>query len=115
MLPNDDFFMSMLKDKESVIRTILSDLEASDKNMQAFAQLEHLLSEGEAVSADKVHRAAAKSLRHLNEVNKRLLLILLTYVSGGDFGTDAAKVLLKMGRGQEALQEMMRQKMQGRD
>jgi len=109
-----NLFMSMLKDKEKVIYELLKDFNTSDANMKAFQSLCELYDSGEQVNADKALKAAAKSLRHLNDVNRRLLLILLVYTSGGDFATDAAKVLVNLGHGEEALQEMFKQKMRGR-
>jgi hypothetical protein len=115
MLPNNELFMAMLKDKEQVVTTILKDFETSDANMKAFEKLTALYSTDPAsVSADKALAACAKSLRHLNDVNRRMLLIMLVYASAGDFQGDTAKVLMKMGRGEDALREMFRQKMGGK-
>jgi len=114
VLPNDETFMSMLKNKEAVLTSILKDIEVSAANAKAFEQLEQLYKDGEPVSTDRALAACAKSLRHANQVNQRLLMIALVYASGGDFSADAGKVLVKMGRGEEALREMMRQKMEGR-
>ena len=113
MLPDSDAFMAMLKNKEQVIKMILSDLDSCDKNQGAFTKLEGLYAEGKEVNIDKAMAACAKALRHSNDVNRRLLMLLLVYTTGGDYGSDCAKTLSKLGRGQEALQEMMRQKMAG--
>ncbi|WP_429565652.1 hypothetical protein [Paraburkholderia sp. MM6662-R1] len=106
--------MSMLKDSERVIATILKDFETSSANMKAFEKLADLYrTNPDEVSTERALAACAKSLRHLNDVNRRMLLLLLVYASGGSYETDTAKVLIKLGRGEDALREMMRKKMGG--
>lgn len=113
MIPDKDMFMQMLRQPEKVAEALLHDLSVCAQNKQAFDKLVSLYEEGKAVDTAKALKACAKSLSHSNEVNMRLLMLLLTYVSGRNFSTDAATVLVKMGRGEEALREMFRQKMGG--
>lgn len=109
-----ELFMRMLKDREQVLSSLLGDLGSCGKNVDAFEKLTKLYHESpDSVSTEKALAACAKSLRHLNDVNRRLLLLLLVYVAGDNFTSDTGKVLVRMGRGQEALQEMLRQKMGG--
>lgn len=114
ILPDSKTFLEMLKNKEQVIRTVLKDLDTCDKNTAAFTKLEDLYNEGGSVNTEKVLKAYAKSMRHMNEVNRRLLMILLIYISGDSYNSDTGKVLIKMGRGEEALKEMFKQKMGGK-
>ena len=44
-------------------------------------------------------------------MNRRLLMLLVVYVTGSNFTTDSAHLMNKLGAGEEALQEMLRQKM----
>lgn len=113
MIPDSETFMNMLKQPEQVVGAILKDLETSEKNMLAFEKLEALYKNGTKVDIEKVLIASTKSLRHINELNRRLLMLLLVYVSGDSYRSDTGKVLLKMGRGKEVLQEMFKQKMNG--
>lgn len=110
---NSDTFMQMLSNKEQILQTILADVDSCGKNFEAFEKLEALYDEGREVNPDKALRACAKSLRHVNEVNRRMLMLLLVYVSGSNYNGDTTQVLMKLGRGQDALREMMRQKMGG--
>ena len=73
-----------------------------------------LYKEGKIVNVDKALFACSKSLKHLNDVNQRLLMLIMVYVSGDNYQSDVAHALVKMGRGEEALQEMFKQKMSGR-
>ena len=113
MLPDSEMFLSMLRNKDKVLQSILRDIDVSNQNMVAFEKLEDLYGRDAKVNADKALQACAKSLRHVNDVNRRLLMLLLVYVSGGSYSGDTGKVLCKMGRGEEALKEMFRQKMNG--
>lgn len=113
MIPDSETFMNMLRNPEQVVSAILKDLETSEKNMLAFAKLETLYEQGKEVNTEKILTASAKSLRHINELNRRILMLLLVYVSGDSYGSDTGKVLLKMGRGKEVLQEMFKRKMSG--
>ena len=79
MIPDSELFMDMLKNKEQVIASILKDVDSCTKNMQAFEKLEALYKAGEDVSTDKALKACATSLRHTNEVNRKLLLLMLVY------------------------------------
>lgn len=113
MLPNSDAIMDMLKNKDTVLKVMIKDMEVSQKNAASFKKLEELFKENKEVSTEAVLKAAATSLRHLNEVNTRLLTILMIYISGGNYDTDVGRMLIKMGRGEEALREMMNVKFSG--
>jgi len=110
---DSELFMNMLNNKEAVVKAILVDIQTCQQNQQAFDKLERLFAEGKGVSTDKVMKACSKSLQHLNEVNTRLLMLALVYASGGNYDSDVGKVLIKLGRGQEALQSMFKRKMAG--
>lgn len=112
-LPNGDTFLSMLKNQEQVIKAILSDIDTSQKNAKSFEKLESLYKDGKKVNIDAAMNACAKSLRHSNEVNQRLLMLLLVYVSGGNYSRDTVAVMNKFDMGNEGLQEMLKQKLNG--
>lgn len=113
MLPDSDAFMAMLKNKEQVVTMILKDLESCEKNQAAFVKLEGLYNDGKKVDTEKAMQGYAKALRHSNDVNRRLLMLLLVYVSGGNYDSDCAQTLSKLGRGKKALQEMLKRKIGG--
>ena len=114
ILPDSETFMKMLKNPEQVITGLLKDLDSCQKNMSAFQKLEELYESGEDVSTEKALKACAKSLRHTNELNLKLIMLLIVYVSGGNYQSDTAQVLNKLGRGEEALQEMFKRKLSGK-
>lgn len=107
-------FLDMMKNKEQMLQMLLSDINACSDNAAAFSKLETLYANGRAVSQEHAMAAFAKSLRHTNETLKRTLITLTVYVAGDNFTSDSAKVAMKLGKGQEALQAMFAQKMGGR-
>lgn len=56
---------------------------------------------------------AVKTNKWLSEMLIKVLMVQLTYAMGDNFTSDAAKVLLKMGHGEEALQHMFNSKLRG--
>lgn len=112
-LPDADFIMAMLKNKDQVATQLLKDLETSQQNAEAFQKLEKLFEEGKQIEPQQVMKASAKTLRHMNQLNQRLLVLLLVYMQGSHYTSDTVTFLNKLGRGKEAMQEMFKQKMQG--
>lgn len=108
-----DDFMKLIKNKEEVIAMIMKDLDICTKNEKAFSKMIDTM-ETDNVDMLKMLKGFAKSNRHLNQMNCRLLILALTYTSGGSFSTDVALMLNKLGYGQEALQELFKQKMNGK-
>ena len=94
-----------------MIGSLLEDFSKCKQNRDNLQVFRDRIKEGKEVPEDEMNAALLTSLKHLNDLNTRLVLLLVVYTSGGDFKTDSAKVLTKLGLGQEALQELMRQKM----
>ncbi len=113
-LPTGDDFMKLLSNREQVLSTILGDLSTCAKNAESFEKLASMIEGGREVDARKATLAMARSLKHLNESNRRALTLLLVYASGPSYSGDAAQVAVKMGKGEDALRELFKQKMGGR-
>lgn len=114
MLQNSEMFMDMLKNKDKILSSILKDIDTSDKNMKSFEKLCALFEQGKEVNTEKALTACAKSIKHMNDMNRRMLIVLLVYTAGNNFSSDSASVLVKLGRGEEALREIFKSKMAGR-
>ena len=110
---NPQIFMDMLKDKGSVVTSLISDFDSCEKNRAALDTLLTKQEAGDSIDPIKVAKAYSKSLRHLNDVNMRLILLLITYSQSDSFSSDSAQALMKFGRGKEALKEMFQQKLRG--
>ena len=109
--PESEMFFQMLKNREQVIVGLVNDVNSCTKNMHAFEKLERLYETNpDGVSTWQALKACAKSLRHLNEVNRKLMMLLIPYVAGKLFTEESTNILLRTGRGEDALQEALRQK-----
>ena len=107
-----DFLLKMLKDKEQVFRTLVGD---GNQAMIIHGELDQTLKERFDDEDDpEVLKAWVKSLMKVNRRQAttltHLLTIMLVYVQSDTFTSDVGKALVKLGRGEEALQEMFKQK-----
>ena len=102
--------VNLLKDKSALLKYILTMIEKSDK----FARnLPELRQRGwtEQGMLDKVLEISAIQSQQI----KRLALIALLLVQSDDFNTMVAKMMIKMGRGDEALSAMLNAKLNEKD
>lgn len=106
-----EFFMQLLTDKETLIKSILKDIQTTDHNIQSFNKLIKLYAEGTPVNLDKVGKAFATAISNMSEMNMHMLVLLLVYSQGTNFTADTGAVLCRLGKGEEALQAMLRAKL----
>lgn len=101
--------VNLLKDKSALLKYILTMIESSDK----FAKnLPELRQRGwtEQGMLDKVIEVTAIQSAQI----KHLALIALLLVQSNDFDTMVGHLMIKMGRGQEALRAMMDAKLKNK-
>lgn len=108
---NPELFLSMFKNKKQVLISIQKDFDVCKSNQDSFEKLATLLEDGKNVSNEKVLKSVSKSLRYLNELNSKLLLLLLIYVSGRSYDSDLTHMLAKLGEGEAAIKELFKRKM----
>lgn len=107
---------SMLQSPEQVFDMLLQDL---DKCQQIRSGLNKVISNWDKVedNPDNLTKQLQTTVKCLNRsvnMNQRILLVLMIYVSGGDFHVDAAKLMNRLGAGHEALRTMMERKLKGK-
>jgi hypothetical protein len=105
--------MGLLKNKKEVLAAITESLTVCRANQQAFDKLLHLLEQGKEVDSKKVFIACAKSLEHTNKTMQQLLSIAIVYAASSEFDSSIGRMLNNLGYGQDALLEILRQKMGG--
>lgn len=109
--------MEMLKNPEQVIKTLIQDYDKCSKNREAMDKTLTKLRDNPSLFTEnpnnlvKLLEGQVVSNRALNDINTRLLLLLIVYSSGDSLTSDTAKVAVKLGQGEEALQEMFKRKM----
>lgn len=101
--------INLLKDKSALLKYILTMITSSEK----FASnLPHLREKGwsEQGMLDKVIEVTAIQSAQI----KHLALIALLLVQSNDFDTMVGHLMIKMGRGEEALKAMFDAKLKGK-
>jgi hypothetical protein len=98
----------MLKDKKDVIKFLLKTIETNSKMTQGLRGLK--TSQNEHFKTEKLLEVVANQ----GEQIKHMSLLLLCYSQGCNFDSDIAIMMNKMGRGEEALKQMFKNKMDGR-
>ena len=105
----------MLKKKGSVIESIAESIEESVRIQKGLSKAkDSVLDNPSEANLRKMLNVTMKSLETQSKTITQLSLILLVYAASNNFDGDVAQSLMKLGHGKEALQEMFRQKMQGK-
>ena len=101
--------VNLLKDKTALVRYIYNTILSSDKFAQNLPQLREK-GWSEQGMLDKVIEITAIQSQQI----KHLALVALLLVQSRDFDTMVGHMMIKMGRGEEALKAMFDAKMKGK-
>ena len=101
--------LNLLKDKSALLKYVLGMIESSDKFARNLPKLRQR-GWSEQGMLDKVMEISAIQSQQI----KHLALIALLLVQSDDFDTMVAKLMIKMGRGDEALSAMLDAKLNGK-
>ena len=101
--------LNLLKDKTALLKYILTMIESSDKFARNLPELRQR-GWSEQGMLDKVIEVTAIRSAQI----KHLALIALLLVQSNDFDAMVAKLMVKMGRGDEALSAMLDAKLKGK-
>lgn len=100
--------MDLLKDKEKVIRYVLNISKNASKIEDGILSMRKRgYTDGGMI--DKLAEVAAMQTRQI----ELLSVIALVYIGNSSFDRDVALILNRMGKGEEALQQMLKNKMGG--
>lgn len=110
--------MDILKDKTKLIKFLLQTLDESEKTKNGLLKLsESLTREEPNLTLENIAKCLALTMRDTakqSHVIQSLATIALIQCSSSNFDTDVALVINKLGMGQEALQQMLKNKMAGK-
>ena len=101
--------VNLLKDKTALVRYIYNTILSSDKFAENLPQLRDK-GWSEQGMLDKVIEITAIQSQQI----KHLALVALLVVQSNDFNGHVADMMIKMGRGEEALKAMFDAKMKGK-
>ena len=101
--------VNLLKDKEALIRYIIGTITSSEKFAEKLPQMRDA-GWSENGMLDKVIEITAIQARQI----KHLALVALIAVQSRDFDGNVGEMMIKMGRGDEALKAMFDAKLKGK-
>lgn len=99
--------MDMLKDKEEILKFLLHTIESNEK---VSAGLRNTTQMTDGYKISKLIEVVANQSIQI----RKLSMLLLVYSQSNTFNVDIATMLNKMGRGQEAMQQMFKNKLDGK-
>lgn len=118
MTPDEllDMARSLLSSKDQVMKALFEDISQCETQANGCSRvLENWDKvQGNPENLEKQLKTAVKCVNRLSVMNRRLLMLLVVYVTGDNFTTDSALLMNKLGAGEEALKEMLKQKMKGK-
>ncbi|MDX1700057.1 MAG: hypothetical protein R3250_05530 [Melioribacteraceae bacterium] len=116
MDPLSRLMMEFMKDKKTALSAMFENLAKTQSYILGLNKFLDNIDNAEMSEENirKKFKTLMKVIRDQNSMLTKLLLINIVYMQGDRFDSDVAKVLLKMGHGDEALQQMFKNKMDGR-
>jgi len=118
MSVQDQFVEQMLgyiRDQEGIIRELIAIMQRCETSKNGLDKFINAVDQG-LTSNEKLGqmlRTVCKVQKEQSAAIQQLAMGVLVYVRGGNFTTDAAHIACALGKGQEALKEMWKQKLKG--
>lgn len=109
-----DKLLDLLKDKKQAIKLVIDMLDRSQKEYSSLEKGINMLNGGasQATKIDCIQKLMIITQRQSMDI-VNLSSILLIYLQSQNFDTDTAHLLVKMGKGEEALKTMFNNKLKG--
>lgn len=105
-------YMDMLSDRKKVAQALVDGIMHLQKVAAGTTRMIAELDDPKTkVSPEKAVTVLTKAVNLLAQSQVQALTILTAYISGDNFSSDCAHILTNNGRGREALQQMLRNKM----
>ena len=113
MDPLSRLMMEFMKDKKTALSAMFEGIEKTQSYIAGLNKFIDNIDNAEMSDENirKKFKTLMKVIRDQNSMLTKLLLINVVYMQSDSFDADVAKVLMKLGHGQEALQQMLRNKM----
>ncbi len=113
-----DLLFDLLKDKTKVIAFLLETIQETAKQKEGLAKLsESLTRENPNHSIENIAKCLAVTMKTESkqaQMIQSLATICLVYAQSSSFDSNIGHMMVKMGRGEEALQQMFKNKMEGK-
>lgn len=113
-----DLIFDLLKDKKTLITFLLNTIEESEKEKAGLLRLsESLTRDTPNLTPENMARCLATTMKvsaKQSNALQNLATIALIQCQSNHFDGDVAQMMIKMGRGNEALQQMFKNKLEGK-
>mgnify|MGYP005664201831 CR=1 FL=1 len=108
-----DIMMSFLEDKSSALKEIMFDMQSNAKHISGLDKFLSNIDKAELEEADirQKFKTLMKVSKKQSDITSRLLIIIFVYMQSSSFDTDVSRLLVKLGRGDEAIKQMFKNKM----
>jgi hypothetical protein len=112
-----DLMLKTMRNKEAILKEIFRILMEQQKCEQGLDNFIKAVDDGKTSNAQlgKMLRTMARVQKEQANALRQLCMVALVYTSGGSLSSDAAKVACNLGRGQEAIQEILKEKFGGKN
>lgn len=111
-----DLMLRAMRNKDEAISELIGILTRQQKVHLGLQNFAKALSDGKDRNdqlAQMLQKTIEVTIEQADSL-RQLAIISLIYLSSDSFTTDAAKIANKLGAGQEALREMLKQKFEGK-
>lgn len=110
-----DILLEVLKDKKKLIAFLLDTIDKSNTEQNGLLKLSESLSRDEPnLSIENIAHCVAVTMRYTAKQQytlRQLAIIALIQCQSSSFDVDVAQILNKLGKGKEALQQMLKNKL----
>lgn len=109
-----DILMNVLKDKKELIKFLLETIQSSQKEKEGLLKLSESLTRSEPnLKIENIAKCLSTTMQisaKQSHTIQSLAVIALIQCQSSDFDVSVAQMLNKMGRGDEALKQMIKNK-----
>lgn len=113
-----DILLNILKDKKTLIEFLVKTIQETEQEKQGLMRLSDSLTREEPnLSPANIAKCLAVTMKvsaKQSNAIQNLAVIALIQAQSNSFDVDVAQMMNKLGRGQEALQQMFKNKMEGK-
>lgn len=108
----DEKLLELLENKEKGIRMILDILSRSQKEYAGATKMLEVIDKGtNEETIKKFLKTTIKINQNQSKDITNLASLLLVYIQGSNFDSDVGRMLIKFGKGEDALRAMLKNKM----
>lgn len=106
-----DFLRGCINDRDKMLEQLMKDSQQCVTIMNGTRSVLQSVDNCSETTVRKLLKTNMKATAQLADMNCRLITLMILYTGSPDFSSTAAKLMVSMGHGEEALKSMFKQKM----